>query len=234
MKKIILFLAVIIFVGCTTQKKVVQTTTTATPTFKYLALGDSYTIGESVCESCSFPIQLLEKIANEQKEKVALQIIAKTGWTTSDLIKGIKDSLPQGNQDLVTLLIGVNNQYQGKDFSLYQEDFPALLTKAVQLAGGDTNRVIIISIPDYAYTPYGQKKPDPKKISTEIDQYNAFAKKIAEANGVSFVNITNISREGLNNPALIASDGLHPSKECYSSFVSQILFEVKKKNILSK
>ncbi|QLE00699.1 SGNH/GDSL hydrolase family protein [Galbibacter sp. BG1] len=232
MKRIILIIAVVILGACKTTQPSVNSTSPPEEDLKYLALGDSYTIGESVCESCKFPIQLISKLAEEEDKKIELQVIAKTGWTTSDLIEGIKKANPTPDQDMVTLLIGVNNQYQGKDFSLYQEDFPALLAKAIQLAKGRNDHVFVVSIPDYAYTPFGQKKDNPKQISEEIDKYNAFAKKTADIMGVSFVNITNITREGLRNSNLVASDGLHPSKEAYSSFVAQIILEIKNKNIV--
>ena len=232
MKKYVIILMVLV-VGCKTQQTSMESTSAPTAEdFNYLALGDSYTIGESVCESCNFPIQLIEDLAEDTNAKIGLQIIAKTGWTTADLIQAIKEEQPASNFDLVTLLIGVNNQYQGKDFSLYQEDFPALLAKSIQLAKGDKSRVIVVSIPDYAYTPFGQKKGNTEEISNEIDSYNAFAKKTAEIMGVSYVNVTNITREGLKNSLLVASDDLHPSKEAYSSFVTQILFEIRKKNLL--
>lgn len=233
MKKYILLVIIIGIVGCSTQQTVVSNNDSVpAKDLKYLALGDSYTIGESVCEGCKFPIQLISDLAEDTDEKIGLQIIAETGWTTSDLIKGINDAQPTPDQDIVTLLIGVNNQYQGKDFSLYQEDFPALVAKAIQLAKGNKDHVFVVSIPDYAYTPYGQKKGNTEQISKEIEEYNAFAKRTAGIMGVSFVNITNITKEGLNNTSLVASDGLHPSKEAYSSFVTQILFEIRKKNFI--
>ncbi|MEL4306711.1 SGNH/GDSL hydrolase family protein [Joostella sp. CR20] len=228
-----LLVVVLLFVGCKTQQtSVANQSVSENKSLNYLALGDSYTIGESVCESCSFPIQLMAKIAEDYNAKVNLEVIAKTGWTTSNLIQAIKDEKPTANFDLVTLLIGVNNQYQGKDFSLYEEDFPALLQKAIQLASGDIKKVIVVSIPDYAYTPFGQQKGNTEMISSEIDAYNVFAKRTAERAGVSFVNITDISRLGLKNETLVASDGLHPSKEAYSSFVTQILFEIRQKNYI--
>ncbi|MCX2679867.1 SGNH/GDSL hydrolase family protein [Galbibacter sp. EGI 63066] len=232
MKKILLFVGVsTLLFACKTQRSVTSKTPDNIKTIKYLALGDSYTVGESVCEGCSFPLLLMKKLASDENIKVGAQVIAETGWTTSDLIQGIQKKAPGEDQDMVTLMIGVNNQYQGKDFSLFEEDFTTLLAKAIQLAGGDRSKVFVISIPDYAYTPFGQERPSPLKISVEIDQYNAFVKKTALHNGVSYINITDITREGLNNPSLVASDRLHPSKTAYSSFVSQILFEIRKKRL---
>ncbi len=124
--------------------------------------------------------------------------------------------------DLVTLLIGVNNQFQNKPFSLYEAEFPILINKAITFAKGDKTNVIVVSIPDYAFTPFGQNRPNPSTISDEIDLYNSFAQNYCEQNGITFINITDITREGLNNPNLVASDGLHPSKLAYSKFVERL------------
>ncbi|MDX1470961.1 MAG: SGNH/GDSL hydrolase family protein [Flavobacteriaceae bacterium] len=193
-------------------------------TYKYLALGDSYTIGESVCQSCRFPVQLSDSLTERLPDSsIDLDIIAQTGWTTTNLQEAILSRNLQNNYDLVTLLIGVNNQYQGKDFAIYEEEFIELLDTAIEFADGDKNKVIVISIPDYAYTPFGQIRPNPAEISQEIDRYNSYARDVAAANNVSFINITDITREGLENPALVASDGLHPSTEAYSRFVERLV-----------
>ena len=188
--------------------------------FKILALGDSYTIGESVCDTCRFPVQLKDSLALKiDGSTFNLDIIARTGWTTTNLINAINNENPANDYDLVTLLIGVNNQYQKKPFSLYTSEFPLLLNTAIALAKGDKTNVIVISIPDYAYTPFGQSSSDPAKISEELNTYNDFAKSYSNQNEVSFIYITDITRQGLNNPELVASDGLHPSKLAYSKFV---------------
>ncbi len=188
----------------------------------YLALGDSYTIGESVCETCRFPEQLKKKLNESNSDKTySLHIIAQTGWTTSNLISAINTQNPKSNYDLVTLLIGVNNQYQRKPFSLYEKEFPELVNKAIIFGKANKNNLIVISIPDYAYTPFGQGS-NQSTISTEIDNYNAFAKKYCDDNGIAFINITDITRQGLTNPNLVAPDGLHPSELAYSLFVERI------------
>lgn len=189
---------------------------------RILALGDSYTIGESVCDTCRFPEQLKDSLIQNlgTSDPVELKIIARTGWTTTNLINAIAAEKPADNYDLVTLLIGVNNQYQGKDFSIYEAEFPALLQTAIQKAGHDKSNVIVVSIPDYAYTPFGGGSAS---ISQEIDTYNNFAKGYCASQEVTFVNITDITREGLNNPDLVASDGLHPSELAYSQFVERLL-----------
>lgn len=190
----------------------------------YLALGDSYTIGQSVCETCRFPEQLKKNLANlNPNNTYLLKIIAQTGWTTSNLISAINAQNLAPNYDLVTLLIGVNNQYQNLYFQIYQYEFPELVNKAITLAKGDKTNVIVVSIPDYAYTPFGQSSSNPSKISIEIDKYNAFAQKYCLDNNIEFINITDITKQGLLNTALVASDGLHPSEQAYSLFVERIL-----------
>lgn len=190
----------------------------------YLAIGDSYTIGQSVCETCRFPEQLRKKLGDlNPKNRYTSKIIATTGWTTTNLISAINAENPASNYDLVTLLIGVNNQYQNKPFSVYENEFPELIFKAITLARGDKSNVIVVSIPDYAYTPFGKQSYNPSGISSEIDRYNAFAQKYCLDNNIEFINITEITRQGLLNPSLVATDGLHPSELAYSFFVERIL-----------
>lgn len=225
--KLLLFFIFVIF-GCSNDddKNNLYTPTNPKPkNIKYLALGDSYTIGESVCQSCRFPEQLKDSLINyfSASDNVAVKVIAQTGWTTSNLKTAISNENLSPEYDLVTLLIGVNNQYQNKPFSLYETEFPELLQTAIVLAKGNLNRVIVVSIPDYAYTPFGQSSSNPGNISNQLDLYNLFAKNHAESLGISFVNITDITREGLTNPALVAQDNLHPSKLAYSKFVERIL-----------
>lgn len=191
-------------------------------TINYLALGDSYTIGQNVCESCRFPEQLKTALKNINLENnFSLTIIAQTGWTTTDLISATKNT--DFNYDLVTLLIGVNNQYRSYPFSVYEKEFPELVSKAIAFAKGDKKNVIVVSIPDYAYTPFGQSYGNASIISTEIDRYNAFAKSYCDANAIVYINITDITRQGLNTPSLVASDGLHPSNSAYQLFVERLL-----------
>ncbi|MFV8464077.1 SGNH/GDSL hydrolase family protein [Flavobacterium sp. LB1P62] len=208
----------------TTNPVVVTVPQTQNQTFSYLALGDSYTIGQSVCETCRFPEQLKKRLSRlNPNNTYPLQLIAQTGWTTTNLISVIDLQNPASDYDMVTLLIGVNNQYQNRSFSLYEKEFPELVTKAITLAKGDKANVIVVSIPDYAYTPYGQGSGIQSKISMEIDAYNAFAKKYCTDNTIEFINITDITRQGLTNSNLVAQDGLHPSELAYSLFVERIL-----------
>lgn len=187
----------------------------------YLALGDSYTIGQGVCASCRFPEQLKVSLQNAYpNDTFSLQIIATTGWTTANLISEINTQNLAPNYDLVTLLIGVNNQYQNQDFSVYERDFPQLVAKSISLAKGEKSNVIVVSIPDYAFTTFGGGSAT---ISSGVEKYNTFAKNYCLENNIEFVNITDITQQGLKNPDLVASDGLHPSELAYSKFVERIL-----------
>lgn len=229
---IVAFFSLLFIVSCSTESPIPETTPTPVITapqtpgksYNYLAIGDSYTIGQSVCETCRFPAQLSKSLGNlNSTNTYSLKIIAQTGWTTTNLISAINTQNPTSNYDLVTLLIGVNNQYQNKPFSLYEKEFPELVNKAIALAKGDKTNVIVVSIPDYAYTPFGQASGNQTTISTAIDQYNTFAKKYCDDNTILFINITDITRQGLTNKNLVAQDGLHPSELAYSLFVERIL-----------
>jgi lysophospholipase L1-like esterase len=196
--------------------------------FKILSLGDSYTIGQSVCEKCRFPQQLVDSLLKktENKSTFDLKVIAKTGWTTSNLLNAINLENLQTNYDLVTLLIGVNNQYQQKPFSVYQEEFPVLINKAIESLNGDATKIIVLSIPDYAFTPFGKQN---QTISDGVKKYNDFARFYCNQKNITFLNITDITQLGLIQPNLVANDGLHPSKEAYAKFVERLLpFALKK------
>jgi lysophospholipase L1-like esterase len=186
-------------------------------TMKYLALGDSYTIGESVTEQERWPVLL----ARALKLRTEPTIIATTGWRTDDLMKAINAATLQAPYDLVSLLIGVNNQYQGKSVEAYQPEFEELVLKAITLAGGENSRVFVVSIPDYGFTPFGKQKQE--NITTAIDAFNAANKLITERHGVRYINITDISRRGFDDPELVAPDGLHPSGKQYSLWVERII-----------
>lgn len=194
-------------------------------TYNILSLGDSYTIGQSVCETCRFPEQLKDSLISRYpvEDTFNLNVIARTGWTTTNLINAITNESPTNNYDLVTLLIGVNNQYQNRPFSIYETEFPVLISKAIEFAQNDKDNVIVVSIPDYAFTPFGQNSGNPQNTSSEIDMYNAFAENYCNQQGITFLNITDITRNGIINPDLVASDGLHPSELAYSKFVERLL-----------
>ncbi|WP_369998342.1 SGNH/GDSL hydrolase family protein [Winogradskyella sp.] len=230
MKNIAFLLILNIFAlwSCTTDQdqEIGSSQETGTPvdvTRQILSLGDSYTIGQSVCDTCRFPEQLKSELRNTTDYTIDLNIIAQTGWTTTDLINSIDNQSLTSDYDLVTLLIGVNNQYQGLPFSVYESEFPELVETAITASGGNKDKVIVISIPDYAYTPFGQNSGNPETTSQEIDMYNTFAENYCNENNITFVNITDITREGLDNPSLVATDGLHPSELAYSRFVERIL-----------
>jgi len=127
---------------------------------------------------------------------------------------------------LVTLLIGVNNQFQGVGFSVYEKEFPELVNQSIALAKGNKKRVMVLSIPDYTFTTFGQNYRNPEITSIEIDRYNAFTKKYCEDNSITYINITDITRNGINDPKLVAKDGLHPSETAYSLFVERLLPKV--------
>lgn len=241
-KQIVIVLFSIFLMSCSSDEMSSQTNFTVVPptttvpvtpvvnSINYLALGDSYTIGQSVCETCRYPEQLKASLrAIYPQNSISLNIIAATGWTTTNLISEIKAQNPKSNYDLVTLLIGVNNQYQGRNFSIYEKEFPELITKAIALAKGDKKNVIVLSIPDYAYTPFGkvQMEGQGEKITSEINKYNMFAENYCISNNVVFVSITDITRQGLINPDLVAGDGLHPSESAYKLFTERILPKVK-------
>ena len=192
--------------------------------FKILALGDSYTIGESVCRTCSFPEQLKERLISEfsSQDVFELEVVAQTGWTTTDLKNAIEEEGLSDDFDLVTLLIGVNNQFQNRPFSLYETEFEELVNSAISFGEGDAENVIILSMPDYSYTPFGQNFNTPT-IRSEITAYNEFSQEYCESNQLSYVYITDITDQGLDNAFLVASDGLHPSTLAYSQFVDRLM-----------
>lgn len=198
--------------GCKTQSSALS----------YLALGDSYTIGESVTETERWPVQLADTLQQMGVDIEAPQIIAKTGWTTTQLRATIADAELNPPYDLVSLLIGVNDQYDRLDFEHYPDHFEYLLTKAITLAGNRPDHVFVVSIPDYSVTPFGQSK-DPETISRELKKYNATNQSIADHMGVHYINITPSSKKAAGDPSLIADDGLHPSGNMYRQWVEAIV-----------
>jgi len=193
-------------------------------TYKILSLGDSYTIGQSVCSTCRFPVQLKDSLVNNiDNSEFELKVIAQTGWTTTNLINAADNENLTSDYNLVTLLIGVNNQFQNKPFSLYETEFPQLVQTAINTVQGDKTNLVVLSIPDYAYTPFGQNNGNPAETSEEIDMYNAFAENYCNQQDITFLNITDITRQGLENTNLVASDGLHPSELAYTKFIERLL-----------
>ncbi|MDQ6761011.1 MAG: SGNH/GDSL hydrolase family protein [Bacteroidota bacterium] len=190
----------------------------------YLALGDSYTIGQSVDASQRFPVQTAELLKQQNINVSNPGIIAVTGWTTSNLLDALNTTPPANNYDIVTLLIGVNNQYQGRSLNEYKVEFTELLRRSVLYAGGDKAHVFVISIPDYSVTPYA-RGADTAKIAREIDSFNEANKAITLNEGIAYVDVTPVSREAKNDPSLIAGDGLHPSGQQYEKW-SELLAPV--------
>ena len=188
---------------------------------RYLALGDSYTIGESVAESERWPMQLRDSLQTNGIEVEWYKIIARTGWKTKDLKDAISTSNVDADYDLVSLCIGVNDFFQGRGLEEYKQRFQGLLETAVKLARGKKDRVFVVSIPDYAFTPLYQDRRE--TISRGIDDFNTAAKRASIAFGVQFIDITPISRKGIDDPQLVAGDGLHPSAKQYTAWVKQML-----------
>lgn len=178
----------------------------------YLALGDSYTIGQSVAEVDRFPNQTVSLLRNNGISIQDPRIIATTGWTTRNLLDALDAAAPKDNYDVVSLLIGVNNQYQGRSLDEYKIEFALLLGRAIRYAGNKPTHVFVLSIPDYSVTPFAAGS-DKAKIAMEIDRFNAVNKSISIQMGVDYIDITSISREP--DPSLIADDGLHPSGKQY-------------------
>jgi len=191
-------------------------------TFTFLALGDSYTIGESVDSLLRWPVQLAASLRRDGVRMEEPIIIARTGWTTSELAQGIEEAAPAGPYDLVSLLIGVNNQYRGGDQEEFRAEFLGLLSRAIGFAGGDVERVLVLSIPDWGVTPFAEGR-DRAQIAREIDAFNRIKRQESEAAGVWFVDVTGISREATTDPTLVAGDGLHPSGVMYARWVEAAL-----------
>jgi len=200
-----------------------QNTTAYTPpqvttgTYKtYLALGDSYTIGQSVAESERFPAQTVSLLKLDSINFNTPEYIATTGWTTGDLINRINTAPPlKSTYDFVTLLIGVNNQYQGRSQAEYATEFTVLLNTAIQYAGNRAKRVAVLSIPDWGVTPFAAGQ-DRALIARQIDSFNVINKQIALAKSVNYIDITPATRMAATDPSLIAGDGLHPSGKEYT------------------
>jgi len=187
----------------------------------FLALGDSYTIGESVPIYESFPYQTVQLLRNKGLSVHAAEIMAKTGWTTDELMAGIERTSFEKSYDIVTLLIGVNNQYRGKDPLVYEKEFEKLLNKAIAFTGGNKQHVFVLSIPDWGATPFAASR-DRVKIGSAIDQFNVINRKITEKAGIAYVSITEGSREATSNALLVAKDGLHPSGLEYGKWAKKL------------
>ena len=196
--------------------------TTQQEGMRYLALGDSYTIGQSVPESERWPVQLSNSLDGHGFDVDEVEIVARTGWTTSELANGIEEAGPQGPYDMVSLLIGVNNQYRRLDTAEYRVEFRELLEQSIFFAGNVRSKVFVVSIPDYSVTPFAQSL-DTARIAREIDEFNAINLSESIRAGVDYINVTPISRLARYDTSLIATDGLHPSGKMYTQWVKEIL-----------
>ncbi len=199
-------------------------------TVHYLALGDSYTIGESVAEAERWPNILARKLDESSQFRLEPPtIIARTGWTTAELEAGIaqREDLRQ-QYELVSLLIGVNNQYRGQSVGRYEEELNRLLSYARQKSVRDSAGVFVVSIPDYAFTPFGRGNP---AISEGIDVFNTAAKRLCDSLNIPFLNITPISRTDPNQANLVAEDGLHPSGFQYQRWVNEVILAAVKNQL---
>ena len=186
---------------------------------QFLALGDSYTIGESVAPEERWPVQLGALLRAEGLDVGGPTLIATTGWTTDELSAAIDRANPQGAFDLVSLLIGVNNQYRGRGQDEYREQFAALLQRAIGFAGGNPARVLVLSIPDWGVTPFATRlERDPAAVAADIDAFNAINRAETERPGAHYVDVTPFSREAAHDPSLLADDGLHPSGRMYAEW----------------
>lgn len=208
-----------LFAGCQSAHDARTVPTATMP--RFLALGDSYTIGESVAAADRWPNQLAGALRARGVAIADPEIIAKTGWTTDELSTAIDQANPQGPYALVTLLIGVNNQYRGRDAGQYRTEFRALLQRAIGFAGGHAQRVVVVSIPDWGVTPFAAGR-DRAKIGAEIDRYNAINREEALRAGAHVADITPVSRKAATDPTLVAPDGLHPSAQMYARWLPLI------------
>lgn len=189
--------------------------------YTYLALGDSYTIGEQVPTAENFPHQLATML-NAQGFKVAEPvIIATTGWTTDELAAAIKERNIQETFSFVTLLIGVNNQYRGRDLDNYRQEYTQLLDTAIRYANGHVNNVFVLSIPDWGVTPFAEGR-DRVQIAKDIDAYNNACKDITLAHKCHYLDITDSTRKNGTTPAYLAEDGLHPSGKEYKIWAERL------------
>lgn len=189
---------------------------------KFLALGDSYTIGQSVALEERWPVQLAALLRTQGLALEDPLIIARTGWTTAELESGLDAAAPEGPFDLVSLLIGVNNQYRGLGPLEYRDEFGKLLDRAIELAGGIAPHVVVLSIPDWGVTPFASER-DGALIASEIDLFNSLNAAVAADRGANYVDVTAISRLAAQDRTLIAEDGLHPSGKMYGQWAAALL-----------
>jgi lysophospholipase L1-like esterase len=218
MFRILFSLSLLALVGCK-KDQVTQAVEINQQRFTYLALGDSYTIGQSVAEELRWPNQLQDSLNRLNIQLFEPRIIARTGWRT-DQLQAALDTVKKKDWDFVSLLIGVNDFYQNVPYQAFQPKFEQMLDSAIAYAAGDKSHVLVVSIPDYGFTPFGQSNQT--QITAGLDQYNSTIETVCNMYGVAFISITDISQLGLQQPDLVASDGLHPSGKQYSLWAARI------------
>jgi lysophospholipase L1-like esterase len=207
-------LILILIVGCSSHEQ--------KPPKLYLALGDSYTIGESVEVFERWPNQLVSELNKKSIVFEQAKIIAKTGWTTGELLNAIEEQQIDESYDLVSLMIGVNNQYRGLSIENFKEELTVLLKKAITFSKKNETGVVVLSIPDWGVTPFASDR-DQNKIAEEIDQFNAVISQVCSNYKVPYIDVTDISRQVTSQPSLVAQDGLHPSSIMYSLWIKKVL-----------
>jgi lysophospholipase L1-like esterase len=197
-------------------------------TYSYLALGDSYTIGEGVPVYENFPYQTVQRLRKAGYAVYAAEIVAKTGWTTDELQTGIHSSTFLATYDIVSLLIGVNNQYRGRSLHEYTQQFEALLQQAIRFAGNQPGHVFVVSIPDWGVTPFAVNSgKNGTTIAHEINAFNAVNRSLAEKYSVHYIDITPGTRLAANDPSLLAADELHPSGKEYALWAEKLADSIK-------
>ncbi len=189
---------------------------------KYLALGDSYTYGEKVAPIYSFPYQLTQSLRKQNLQVNAPEIVAMTAWTTTDLLKHLSEYQLAPSYDICTLLIGVNNQYRGLDLSIFKKEYDQIVKIALDKVEQNSNRCILINIPDWGLTPYNKEK-NKSEVSREIDTYNKLIYEKSQEIDCKYVDICSLSRQHADNSEYLVDDGLHPSEKAYSEWTKKIL-----------
>lgn len=222
-----LFLVLVFLLGCNRTREEgrelsLQADSTESPTLSYLALGDSYTIGEGVDSTGRWPVRLAEDLRKEGMPLEDPAIVARTGWTTDELAAGIDSTNLHPPYDLVSLLIGVNNQYRGRGVDEFRREFRDLLSRAVGFAGGDSGRVLVLSIPDWGVTPFAEDR-EREEVGRAIDAFNEVVRDETRKVGARFVDVTGVSRRLEGNPEAVTTDGLHPSESQYARWVDLAL-----------
>lgn len=217
-KPVLFLLSILFFIFITRQTANCQL---SMHQYSFLALGDSYTIGEMVPGKDNFPNQAVRLLRKNGFDFLQAEIVAKTGWTTNELQDAINQHTFQPSYDFVTLLIGVNNQYRGRSAEDYQKEFEFLLKQAIAFANNNSRRVIVLSIPDWGATPFAKGR-NKKQIADEIDAYNAANKAITLKYGANYLDVTASSREAAYDDTLLAADGLHPSAKEYEKWAVKL------------